>query len=77
MKSKTRTIILNTQAERMLDSAAEQAPLVSRHRIAQAALYLGLEAIVASPDRLVTAALASHGGRMAHAETKSVASEGE
>jgi hypothetical protein len=77
MKSKSRTIIMNQQAERMLESAADQAPLVSRHRIAQAALYLGLEALVASPDRLVDAALASHGGRTADDETKSVPHEGE
>lgn len=56
MKTRSRTIIVSAGDEAMLDDIAAAHPLVSRHRIAQAALRLGLRTIAAAPERLVDAA---------------------
>ena len=52
-KVQTRTIITSEIDEQTLDEISAVYPLVSRHRIAQAALRCGLRTIRQDPARLV------------------------
>jgi hypothetical protein len=53
MSTKTVSIIVSPQDEASLATVAERYPLVTRHRLAQAAYRYGLRACVRYPDLIV------------------------
>jgi hypothetical protein len=53
MTTKTVSIIVSPQDEAHLATVAEHYPLVTRHRLAQAAYRYGLRACVRCPDLIV------------------------
>jgi hypothetical protein len=53
MSTKTVSIIVSPQDEASLATVAERYPLVTRHRLAQAAYRYGLRACVRCPDLIV------------------------
>ncbi len=48
------TVLLDCQDESRLLRAVQQTPLATRHRVARAALRVGLDAVLQRPDLLLT-----------------------
>ena len=61
MSTKTVSIIVSPQDEVHLAAVAERFPLVTRHKLAQAAYRYGLRACVRCPDLIVEEARLAEG----------------
>jgi hypothetical protein len=64
-RTRSRTIIVSSEDEAMLDEVAAATPFASRHRIAQLSMRYGLRAFAEVPGRLVQEARDASSGEVA------------